>query len=137
VSFGTPKNPRTEYITFDVIDMPYSYNAIFGRGILNTFEAALRSAYLCLKVPATFGIISIFGSQQEARNIEKGFALGHKNVHFMREQSEQYETQPSAECKKVIEAEGEFQKVPLDPRVPNKTICIGTVKPTNKNKRRF
>jgi hypothetical protein len=50
---------------------------------LNTFEAALHSAYLCLKVPATFDVISVFGSQQEARNIEKGFALGHKNVHFL------------------------------------------------------
>jgi hypothetical protein len=26
----------------------------------------------------------------------------------------------------VIEAKGEFQKVPLDPRVLYKTICIGT-----------
>jgi hypothetical protein len=30
---------------------------------------------------------------------------GHKNVHFLREQPEQGETQPPAECKKVIEAE--------------------------------
>jgi hypothetical protein len=45
VSFGTPKNPRTEYITFDVVDMPYPYNAIFERGLLNTFEAALHLAY--------------------------------------------------------------------------------------------
>jgi hypothetical protein len=29
VSFGTPKNPHTEYITFDVVDMLYPYNAIF------------------------------------------------------------------------------------------------------------
>jgi hypothetical protein len=83
VSFNTPKNPRTKYITFDVVDMPYPYNAIFGMGLLNTFEASLHSAYLCLKVPTTFGIISVFGSQQEARNIEKGFAPSHKNVHFL------------------------------------------------------
>jgi hypothetical protein len=88
VSFGTPKNPRTEYITFDVVDMSYPYNAIFERGLLNTFEAALHLAYLCLKVPVTIGIISIFGSQQEARNIEKGFVLCHKNVHFLWEQSD-------------------------------------------------
>jgi hypothetical protein len=31
VSFGTPKNPRKEYITFDVVDMLYPYNAIFER----------------------------------------------------------------------------------------------------------
>jgi hypothetical protein len=53
MSFDTPKNPHTEYITFDVVDMPYPYNAIFGRGLLNTFEAALCSTYLCLKILAT------------------------------------------------------------------------------------
>jgi hypothetical protein len=78
VSFGTPKKPRTEFITFDVVDMIYPYNAIFGRGLLNTFEAALHSAYICLKILATFRVISVFGSQQEARNIDKGFTPGHK-----------------------------------------------------------
>jgi hypothetical protein len=29
-----------------------SYNAIFGRGFLNTIEAMLHSHYLCLKIPA-------------------------------------------------------------------------------------
>jgi hypothetical protein len=47
---------------------------------LNTFEDALHSAYLCLKVPVTFGVISVLHSQQEAENIEKGFTPGHKNV---------------------------------------------------------
>jgi hypothetical protein len=70
VSFGTPQNPRTEYITFDVVDMLYPYNVIFGRGLLNTFEATLHSGYLCLKIPTTFGVISIFGSQKDAKNIE-------------------------------------------------------------------
>jgi hypothetical protein len=51
VSFGTPNNPHTEYITFDVVDMAYPYNAIFGRALLNTFKASLPLAYLCLKVP--------------------------------------------------------------------------------------
>jgi hypothetical protein len=83
VSFSTPKNPCTEYITFNVVDMTYPYNTLFGRGLLNTFEVVLHSAYLCLKIPATFRVISVFGSQQEAINIEKGFAPGHKNVHFL------------------------------------------------------
>jgi hypothetical protein len=26
--------------------------------------------------------------------------------------------------KKIISVEGEFKKVPLDPRVPDKTVCI-------------
>jgi hypothetical protein len=132
VSFDTLKNPHTEYISFDIVDMLYPYSAIFGRGLLNTFKAALHSGYLCLKIPATFGVISIFVSQQEARNIAKGFTLGHKNVYFLREDLEQHSTftgqhkaEAPAECKKAIEAEGEFKKVPLDPRVPDRTICIG------------
>jgi hypothetical protein len=38
----------------------------------------------------------------------------------------QHKVEAPAECKKAIEAEGEFKKVPLDPRVPDKTRCIGT-----------
>jgi hypothetical protein len=59
VSFGSLRNTRIEYITFDVVDMNYPYNAIFGRGLLNTLEAVLHSLYLCLKVPAALGVISI------------------------------------------------------------------------------
>jgi hypothetical protein len=128
VSYATPKNTRTEYITFDVVDMPYPYSAIFGRGLLNTFEPALHSAYLCLKLPAAFGVISLFGSQQEARNIEKGFTSGHKNVHILREQPDepkQHKAEPLEEHRKIIKAEGEFKKLPLHPRVPDQTICIG------------
>jgi hypothetical protein len=90
VSFCTPQNPRTKYITFDVVGMLYPYNAIFGRGPLNTFKDTIHLGYLCLKILATFGVISIFISQQDARNIEKGFTSSHKNVHFLREESEQH-----------------------------------------------
>jgi hypothetical protein len=83
VSFGTPMNPRAEFITSDAIVMLYPYNAIFRRGLLNMFEATLHSGYLCLKIPATLRVISIFGGQQEARNIEMGFAPGLKNVYFL------------------------------------------------------
>jgi hypothetical protein len=69
VLFGNPQNPSIEYITFDVIDMHYPYNAIFRRGLLNTFKATLHSWYLCLKIPVTFRVISIFGSQKDVRNI--------------------------------------------------------------------
>jgi hypothetical protein len=39
VSFGNPSNACTEYVTFDVVDLYYPYNVIFGRGTINTFEA--------------------------------------------------------------------------------------------------
>jgi hypothetical protein len=83
ISFGSLPNACTEYITFDVVDMSYPYNAILGRGLLYTFEAALHSLYLCLKVPASLGIISKHGKQKEARNIEQGFTLGHRNVNCL------------------------------------------------------
>jgi hypothetical protein len=86
VSFGTPYNAHTEYITFDVVDMSYPYNAIFKRAILNTFEAALHSLYLCLKVPTTLGVISVYGNQKDARNIERCFAPRHRNVNCLQDE---------------------------------------------------
>jgi hypothetical protein len=71
--------------------MLYPYNAIFGRGLLNPFEATLHLAYLYLKVPTTFSVIIVSGSQKEARNIERGFTPGHKKVHFLREDINQLE----------------------------------------------
>jgi hypothetical protein len=86
VSFGSFASAHTEYITFDVVDMSYPYNAIFRRGLLNTFEAAFLSLYLRLKVPTALGVISIHGNQKEARNIEQGFTPGHRNVNCLQDE---------------------------------------------------
>jgi hypothetical protein len=55
VSFSSLCNAHTEYITFDLVYMNYPYNAIFGRDLLNTIEAAHHSLYLCMKVSAALG----------------------------------------------------------------------------------
>jgi hypothetical protein len=119
ISFGTPKNPRTKYITFDVVDMLYMYNAIFGLGLLNTSEAALHSAYLCLKVSATFGAITIRGSQKEARDIERGFTPGHNNVHFLRQDASKWQLSPEqnipASFQDIIDAKGKSVEA-MEPR---------------------
>jgi hypothetical protein len=86
VSFCSLSNARIEYITSDMVDMICPYNAIFGRDLLNTFEAALHSLYLCLKVPATLEVISVHNSQKDARNMEQGFALGHRNVDYLQDE---------------------------------------------------
>jgi hypothetical protein len=70
ISFNSHQNAWTKYVTFNVVEMHYPYNAILGRDFLNTFEAALHSAYHCLKEPAVLGALSIHGSQRDARNIE-------------------------------------------------------------------
>jgi hypothetical protein len=108
--------------------MLYHYNAIFGWDLLNTFKATMHSTYLCLIVLATFSVRTIFDSQKKARNIERGFAPGHKNVHFLIEDTDQPE-QPSpkqeisAEFKKAIKAEGDFTRGALDPRVSDRTCA--------------
>jgi hypothetical protein len=112
VSFGTAQNPRTKYRTFGMVDMFYPYNASFGRGLLNTFEAALHSGYLCLKIPTTFGIITIFG-------IQKGVEQHEQVEYFSKKEA-------SVEFKKAIEAEGDFKKMALDPRVSDRAVCLCT-----------
>jgi hypothetical protein len=102
--------------------------AIFGRGLLNTFKVSLHSAYLCLKILPTFGVITIFDNQKEVRNIEQGFVPEHKNVHFLREDAEHKQPssklETSSKFKKTIQPEGDFTRVALDPRVPDRTVCI-------------
>jgi hypothetical protein len=120
VSFGSLSNPHIEYITFDVVDISYPHNAIFGRGLINTFKAAPHSLYLCLKVPAALGVISIHGNQKEARNIEQGFALGHKNVNCLQdEKTKNYISVAKSKSEDsfaswTIELECETKRVPLD-----------------------
>jgi hypothetical protein len=71
VSFGTVSNARTKKIVFDVVDMYYPYNTLFRRGTLNAFEAVISYSYLCMKMPAINGVITVHGDQTEAGNIEK------------------------------------------------------------------
>jgi hypothetical protein len=81
VSFGDLDNARTETLTFDVVDIYHLYLAIFGRGFMNKFDAVIRQQFLCMKILAPKGVITVFGDQQEARNIEKGRTLGQVNVY--------------------------------------------------------
>ena len=81
ISFGDRKNTRTEHLTFDVVDLHYPYNAIFGRGFANIFNVAIHTGYLCIKMPALHGVITIYGSQKEARNIERAIHKSQRNIH--------------------------------------------------------
>jgi hypothetical protein len=117
-----------------MVEINYPYNAIFGRGLLNTFKVALHSLYLCLKVPAALEVISIYGSKKDARNIEQGFAPGHINVNYMQDEKAK---NGSGDVKnknersftsRPIEAECETKRVSLDPRVRNKDMVISQVR---------
>jgi hypothetical protein len=56
-SFGDLDTARTETLTFDVVDIYHSYLAIFGRGIMNKFDAFIRQQFLCMKISAPKGVI--------------------------------------------------------------------------------
>jgi hypothetical protein len=110
--------------------MNYPYNAIFRRGLLNTFEVALHSLYLCLKVPATLGVISIHGIQKEVRTMEHGFAPGHMNVNCLQDEKTENSSgdvkskNEGSLISRPIEPECETKRVPLDPRVLDKAVMI-------------
>jgi hypothetical protein len=70
ITFGYVHNTRTEQFVFDIVDMDYPYNAIIERGTLNSFEAILRPAYLCMKIPSDQGPIAVHGSHEAARRAE-------------------------------------------------------------------
>jgi hypothetical protein len=70
ITLGYVHNTRTEQVVFDIVDMEYPYNAIIGRGTLNSFKAILHLAYLCLKIPSEQGPIAVHGSQEAARRAE-------------------------------------------------------------------
>jgi hypothetical protein len=80
VTFGYVHNTRTGQVVFNIIDMEYPYNAIIGRGTLNTFEAILHPAYLCMKIPSEQGPIVVHGSQEAARRAE-GSWTDSKAIH--------------------------------------------------------
>jgi hypothetical protein len=51
VTFGTPKNYRTEFLRFEVASFDCGYNAIIGRPGLAKFMSIPHYSYMILKMP--------------------------------------------------------------------------------------
>jgi hypothetical protein len=80
-----------------------------------------------MKIPAPKGVITVFGDQQEARNIEKGHTPGQVNVYQLKtteERREPYEEAKRDKEKIEIAADGETKKVYLDD-MPDRAVTIG------------
>jgi hypothetical protein len=80
-----------------------------------------------MKIPAPKRAITVFGDQQEARNIEKGFTPGQSNVHQLNSTEEK--KQPYVEAKRdnekiQIAADDETKKVYLDD-MSDRVVVIG------------
>ena len=125
VSFGDLSNPRTESITFDVVEMNYPYNAIFGRGLINKFEAIVHQLYLCMKMPAIKGVITVRGNQQFARDIERGVAPGQRNIHLVEADKKPPPLkEPKRDKEETFQQECKVKKVPLDKLLPDRQVTI-------------
>jgi hypothetical protein len=59
ITFSTKDNYHTENVTFDVADIPLPYNGILGRPALAKFMAASHYAYNTLKMPASWGVLTV------------------------------------------------------------------------------
>jgi hypothetical protein len=80
-----------------------------------------------MKIPAPKGVITVFGDQQEARNIEKGHTPGQANLYQLKTFEERKEPYKEAKWdKKKIEiaADSETNKVYLDD-MPDRAVTIG------------
>jgi hypothetical protein len=107
--------------------MVYPYNAIMGQGSINKFEAAIHRLYLCMKIPGPQGVITVYGNQQTARNIERDFVPGQRNVHCLTTQCEVPEAaHPTANehAKVQLLSNDGTKTVPLDQATPKQTIII-------------
>ena len=125
VSFGDTSNSRTEHVTFDVVEMNYPYLAIFGRELINKFEAVVHQLYLCMKMPAVKGVITVRGNQQLARVIERGIAPGQRNIHVLEADNKHpLFKEPKRDKKKQNFQETETKRVPLDKYLPDKEVTI-------------
>jgi hypothetical protein len=59
VTFGTPKNYRTESVLFNVAELNLALNAILGRMALYQFMVVAHYGYLDMKMSSSNGIIKI------------------------------------------------------------------------------
>jgi hypothetical protein len=66
VTFGTPKNYRTEFLRFKVASFDCGYNTIIGRPGLAKFMAIPHYLYMILKMPGPQGIITMRADFQGA-----------------------------------------------------------------------
>ncbi len=119
VAFGTGENRRKEQVLFDVVDILYNYNAIFGRATLNKFEAISHHNYLKLKMPGPAGVIVVKGLQPSA--VSKGdLAIIYRAVHNV-------EAEPHDRVKHVPKPapHGRVIKVQVDDAYPTRLVSLG------------
>ena len=112
-------------MTFDVVDRYYPYNAIFGRGFANKFNAAIHMGYLCMKIPALHEIITVHGSQKEAKNIERAIYKSQRKINSVEAARNNSAEPPHMSKGKIdLKDQEETKTVPLEDAVPDRKVTI-------------
>ena len=112
-------------MTFDVVDLYYPYNAIFGRGFANKFNAAIHMGYLCMKMPALHGTITVHDSQKEARNIGRAIYKSQRNINYVEStKSNEPERPDMPKGKTDLKDQEETKSVPLENAVLDRNVTI-------------
>ena len=91
VTFSEGATQRTEAKAFDVVDINYPYNAIFGHNTLVKFAAVIHQPNLCMKIPSAGGVVTVYDNQEEARRCEDNAYSTNKTVHIIEASEEDTE----------------------------------------------
>ena len=84
-------------------------------------------------MPASRGIITVRGTQQLTRDIERGVAPGQRNVHALEADKSPLAAKPNKE--KVTFDEGcEVKRVPLDKHLLDKVVTISATQSKEEEK---
>ena len=121
VCFGQGQNARVEDIIFDVVDINYPYNAIIGRAMQNAFEVILHSTYLAMKILIKYEVITIFGSQRDARKAEDTQTPQSKQVNVLKEKAEKQQQKPLSD---KAESSKATKKLPLNPNIVDQQVIL-------------
>jgi hypothetical protein len=117
---------KTKMVTFNVVDIPYAYKAIFGRGIINMFAVVIHMSLLCMKIPTSNGILTIYGQQEDAHDREYNMGSNQKPIHVVGNsedtvESEEQEEPEELEMKKRL---CQDKKNRMQPHKHKKKVCL-------------
>jgi hypothetical protein len=80
-----------------------------------------------MKISGPQGVITVYGNQQTARNIERDFVPGQRNVHCLTTQREVFEGTRLVADEKVkaqLQSNDGTKAVPLNMATPKQTVVI-------------
>ena len=83
-------------------------------------------SYLCIKMPALHGIITVHGSKKEARNIERAIYKSQRNINSVKSAKNNMPEPPDMPKGKMdLRYQEETKSVPLENIVLDRKVIIG------------